>query len=531
MAIQEEEIKIIEEDTKHYFAKINSCGLIGVNAYPVEVEVDISSGLPNFILVGLPDAAVNESRERVRAAIKTSNLEFPSKKITVNLAPADTKKAGPTYDLPIAIGILAGYGIETHGHASLLNKENVEELFIVGELGLSGKVRQVNGVLSFVILIQKLAKEKNIKGIIIPKENAYEASLIEGVKIYPVSDLKETINIINNLNKIKPFQKEFAPSCEIKTNAIDFSDVKGQKLAKRALEISASGEHHLLMIGSPGSGKSMLAQRLTTILPPLNNEEKIEVTQIYSICGKLNKERVLISDRPFRSPHHNSSIAGLIGGGSIPIPGEISLAHKGVLFLDELTEFQKSALDSLRQAIELKEITISRSRKSITFPCDFTLVTACNPCPCGYFGDTVKKCICSINNIKKYLAKISGPVLDRIDLQLEVKRLSESELTSNKKEECSDKILERILKARDVQKRRYKTNSHLTSKEIKLYCKLNSTSEKVLKEAIKTFSLTARSYDRLLKVSRTIADLESSDIICDEHILEALQFRLNAFIK
>lgn len=520
MKVADEEIEIVEVDTKSIFAKISSCGLIGINAYQVEIEVDISGGLPHFILVGLPDIAINESRERVRSSIKASSLEFPSKKIVINLAPADTKKAGPTYDLPIAIGILAC--------SELLNKNNLENLWIVGELGLSGKVRQVNGVLSYVIL----AKNKGAKGIVIPKENQEEASLIEGVNIYPVSDLNEAINLINNLNQIKPLAKITKPE-NIKdfTNLTDFSEVKGQMLGKRGLEISASGGHHVLMIGSPGAGKSMLAQRLTTILPPLSHEERIEITQIYSAAGKLHTNKSLIYNRPFRSPHHSASTPGLIGGGSIPQPGEISLAHRGILFLDEFTEFPKQVLDSLRQGLEIKEITISRSRRSCTYPCDFTLVAACNPCPCGYFGDSIKKCICSTNNIKKYQGRISGPVLDRIDIQIEVKRLNESELTSTKESESSKLIKDRVLKAKEIQKKRYKdfnieSNSHLTSKEIKHFCQLDSNSKLVLKEAIKTFGLTARSYDRVLKVSRTIADLGNSDIIKDEHILEALQFRL-----
>ena len=520
-----EEIEIIETNIKNSFAKINSCGLIGVNGYTVEIEVDISGGLPNFILVGLPDTAINESRERVRSAIKSSGLEFPSKKIVVNLAPADTKKAGPTYDLPIAIGVL------TCNSPKFMNKSNLENLYIAGELGLSGKVRPVNGVLSFVIL----AKKKGAKGIIVPKENSHEASLIEGINIYPVSDLNETINVINNIKNIAPFKNKTNEKVNISNKlSVDFNDVKGQSLAKRAFEISASGQHHILMIGPPGSGKSMLAQRLSTILPFLLYEEKIETTQIYSAAGKLTKENRLISVSPFRSPHHNISIAGLIGGGSIPQPGEISLAHNGVLFLDEFTEFPKHTLDSLRQAIETKEVTISRSRKSCTFPCNFTLIAACNPCSCGYFGDNIKKCKCNSSSIKKYQNKISGPILDRIDLQVEVKRLSESEILTAAASESSEAIRERVLKARKIQLNRYKnlniqTNTHLSPKELKYFCKTDKNSELILKEAIKTFSLTARSFDRVLKVSRTIADLENSDIIKDEHILEALQFRLNTF--
>ena len=514
-----EEIEIIESDTKHLFAKVNSCGLIGVNAYQVEIEVNISGGLPTFILVGLPDAAINESRERVRSAIKSTNIDFQSKKIVVNLAPADTKKAGPTYDLPIAIGILAGNG--------LLNMNNLENLFVVGELGLSGKIRQINGVLSSVILAKKL----NAKGIIVPQENLAEASLIQDINIYPVSDLNETINLINNLNNIKAAKHTVNLKTEDKTN-YDFNEVKGQSLAKRAFEISASGQHNLFMIGSPGSGKSMLAQRMTGILPPLSYEEMIEVTQIYSASGKLSKENKLISIRPFRTPHHSISTAGLIGGGSFPQPGEISLAHKGILFLDELTEFQKQVLDSLRQALEAKEVTISRAKKSCIFPCDFTFISACNPCPCGYLGDSLKKCTCTANNIKKYLNKLSGPILDRIDLMVEVKRLNENELISQKRNEDSSTIKKRIENVRDIQKNRYKnkniiSNSHLNPKEIKQFCKFEKTGELILREAIKTFALTGRSYDRVLKISRTIADLANSDIIKDEHLLEALQFRFN----
>ena len=517
MKISEPEII---EDKTNLFSKVSSCGLIGINAYHVEIEINLSGGLPHFILVGLPDIAINESRERVRAAIKSSGLEFPSKKIVVNLAPADTKKAGPTYDLPIAVGILAAN--------NLLNKNNLENLYIVGELGLSGKVRPVNGVLSCVIL----AKEKKIKGVIVPKENLAEASLIDGVNIYQISNLNEAIYTINNLNNIKP-QTKLITSEEDKQNYynIDLSEVKGQLLAKRGLEISASGGHHMLMIGPPGSGKSMLSQRITTILPPLEYEEKIEVTQIYSASGRLSKTKSLILTRPFRTPHHSTSIAGLIGGGSIPHPGEISLAHTGILFLDEFTEFQKQALDSLREALETKEITISRSRKSITFPCDFTLIAACNPCPCGYLGDPTKKCICNGQSIRKYKTRISGPIIDRIDLQIEVKRLNTNELVNPKISESSNSIKERVLQARQFQKKRYKDlniqiNSHLNTREIKHFCKLEKEAQSILKDAINSFNLTARSYDRILKVGRTIADLDSSDIIKASHILEALQFRI-----
>ena len=519
------ELEIIEHDTKNLFTKINSCGLTGINAYHLEIEVNISGGLPAFILVGLPDASINESRERIKTAINASGLNFPNRKIVVNLAPANAKKGGPTYDLAIAAGILANF------EQSVINNKNLEDLFIVGELGLSGKVRPVNGVLSFVIFAKKLGA----KGIIIPLENAGEASLIEGIKIFPVKSLIETIETINDLTNKSPLQKQINYS-KVDSFNIDFSDVKGQLMGKRAMEISASGGHHLLMTGSPGSGKSMLAQRLITILPPLTYEEKIEATQIYSAAGKLNSEQGLIIHRPFRSPHSSISIAGLIGGSSTPQPGEISLAHKGVLFLDELTEFQKNILDSLRQSIETKSITISRSKRTSTFPCDFTLIAACNPCPCGYYGDQLKKCVCSPNNIKRYQTKISGPILDRIDLQIEIKRLNEAELTENKISESSLKIKKRVEEARERQLKRYKNlnlrlNSELSGKNLASFCKADHKCSILLKEAIKNLALSARGYDRLLKVSRTIADLENSDIIKDEHILEALQFRMNTLLK
>jgi len=497
-------------------AKVISATLSGIEGVPVDVEVDISNGLPSFTIVGLPDQSVQESRERIRSAIKNSDLNFPVKRITVNLAPADIKKEGPAFDLPIAIGILIA--------SEALAPKMEEPFLIVGELSLDGTIRPVNGIISIAIM----ARDLKIPVMFVPYENSSEAALIPGIKVYGIKNLTDLVQFLNGAISLSP--SEPARSIKINEFSGDFNEVKGQESAKRALEIAAAGFHNVIMVGPPGSGKTMLAQRLPTILPPLTEEEALEVTRIYSSAGLLPKGGGIIEERPFRSPHHSISLAGMVGGTSNPKPGEISLAHNGVLFLDEFPEFRRDVLEALRQPMEDGSLVISRAHGSIRFPARFMLVASMNPCPCGYLGDTKKNCTCTQYQIEKYFSKISGPILDRIDIQIEVPRLETDTLIRNTPGEGSFSIKERINRVREFQIDRFKDgfrfNGLMTPREIKKYCRLNPPVQSLLREIIDKFHLSARSYDKLLKVARTIADLNESEFIREEDILEAIQYRI-----
>ncbi|OGE81790.1 MAG: magnesium chelatase [Candidatus Doudnabacteria bacterium RIFCSPHIGHO2_12_FULL_48_11] len=500
-------------------AKVYSATLVGLDAQPVEVEVDISSGLPKVIVVGLPDTAIQEARERVKSAIKNSNAIFPPSRVAINLAPADLPKNGTHFDLPIAISILLNSG--------QIFFEPKGKLFI-GELALDGKLRPVSGILPIALMARNLGYRK----LFIPKDNAKEAGLIDGIDIIPVTDLYQIIGYLQNLIKIKSLPKpnwnEILKSPEI---SFDMKFVKGQESAKRALEIAASGGHNVLLSGPPGTGKTLLAKALSSILPRLTVTEVLEITKIYSVAGLLNSQNNLVTTRPFRSPHHTSSSIALVGGGSIPKPGEISLSHRGVLFLDEFPEFGRAVLENLRQPLEDGVVTVARAAATTVFPAQFTLVAAQNPCPCGYFSDPSKPCICSPSQIMKYQKKISGPLLDRIDLCVEVGRVEYDKLTAEGVAESSDNIQKRVQKARDIQTERFKnhskikTNSEMTIKEIKEFCILSEKEKEFLKATVVKMYLSARSYHRILKLSRTIADLSGSENIAVNHLAEAIRYR------
>ena len=504
-------------------AIIKSMSLRGLDGYIIDVQVDVSNGIPSWEVVGLPDISIKESKERVRTAIKNSNYELYSKRIVINLAPADIKKEGSFFDLPIAIGVLISSG---QLKLNKIQKEFLENTVIIGELSLDGKINGVNGILAVCIEAKRLGIQK----IIIPNSNLKEASIVCGIEIYGANNLNEIIEYIIGKTQLETCITEWKKSTKTTIdNSVNFSDVKGQNRAKRALEISAAGGHNCLLIGSPGSGKTMLARRIATILPDLTFDEALEITKIHSISGQLKAEEPIITERPFRSPHHTISPIALIGGGSNPKPGEVSLAHYGVLFLDELTEFKRGTLEVMRGPLEDKYISISRVNASLTYPCKFMLIASMNPCPCGYYGSPNKECTCTEDSIQKYIGKISGPLLDRIDIQIEVMPVEYKKLNEDKPE-SSEVIKARVNKARNKQLLRYKneqiySNSELTPKLIEKYCNIDNQSKHILEMAFNRLGLSARAYTRILKVARTIADLADSENIESTHIAEAIQYR------
>lgn len=497
--------------------QLHSMACFGMNAYPVLVETDILRGLPNFTVVGLPDAAVKESRDRVRFVFKNCGFTFPTGRITVNLAPADLKKSGAAYDLPIFLGLLLSSG--------QIQDVGLEDAAFLGELSLSGKLLRVDGVLPMVLA----AKEAGIKKVFLPAENQQEAAVVQGMEIYGLEHVNQFISFLEGRIQLTPAHYTRSKSVE-EALAPDFADVKGQPVARRAVELAVAGGHNLLLIGSPGAGKSMLAKRISGILPPMTFEESIETSRIYSVAGLLSSKQPLITTRPFRAPHHSISAAGLSGGGSVPQPGEISLAHNGVLFLDELPEFNRQAIEVLRQPMEDGTVTISRVRGTLTYPCRVMVVAAMNPCPCGYFGHPTRACTCRKGEVSKYLSRISGPLLDRLDLHVDVPPVDYDSLANHEKSESSASIRERVMKVRRMQQQRFQgkgiyTNAQIPPGSLEEFCPVDDGAKAMLKSAFERLGLSGRAYDRILKVARTAADLEGSEVIRRPHIAEAIQYR------